>query len=289
MKEDNKYFYFFNESAMDLDPELVKNKTTIISEDQKINLAGIKVKTITFDTVLQSTGVMNWNGKKYIKPWLKESIENNPIIQNDLSHDQWMGEYGHPLGEGLSPNEKGMRQSMIQPDRTSHRINKVWWEDNLLMGRITTLPSGYGINLRDNTLAGVIPSFSYRGMGTVNPKTKEVNRGLITVTYDYVFRPSHKEAYGTKLISLNESALLNNMQQDATEKINLSEAVSFINDAMKNKSTEFKKISELFEAASVNGYLDASLGAYYIQHEGTTILVPIEKSIRKNIKNILLP
>lgn len=280
-------FYFLTETA--IDPSHVK--TEIVSESN-IDIAGKKVSTLTFDTTLQSADVMNWNGKKYPKPWLAESLDSNAMIQNDIKHDQWIGEYGHPLGEGLStPQEKAMRQAMIQPDKASHKINKYWWVGNLLKGRITTLPSGYGINVRDNTLAGVIPSFSFRGMGKVNPRTKEVLRGLVTTTFDYVFRPSHKEAYGDQIVSLNEAAveaiIKDFYQSDASQSIPLQEAAAFINELVQSTSENAKRVMDLLETS--NGYLAEDLSTYYVQHEGTTILVPVEREVRKNIKKILLP
>lgn len=283
LNPNDEEFVFFNEATVD--PE--RSEIKILTHNTKKGT----VPTVTIEATLQTGGELNWNNKIYPTAWLAESLDTNPMIQNDIRRKQWIGEYGHPLGEGLStPEEKAMRQAMVHPQFASHRVDKYWWIGDTLKGQVTSLPSGFGINFRDNTLNDFPASFSYRGMGKFNKRTREVLRGLISCYYDYVFRPSDKKAYEDAIIALNEAAthsamLMLNGDADASEVISLSEAASAISELLLKESEDVKRVSDLLETA--NGYLTHDLEGYYVQGEGTTILVPLGDKVRKNLTNIL--
>ena len=154
--------------------------------------SGLKLFTVTFKQVLQDFGVRNWNGRIYSRDIVVNALNNNALIQHDISMSSWCGEYGHPI------IEKGMnelaRQMTIFPPNACWTINKYWEEGNLLMGECTTLASGYGDVVRNRLLSGFRPQASSRAIGGVD-KNGNVLPGYTPITFDCVIRPSHKTAY----------------------------------------------------------------------------------------------
>ena len=191
-------YYMLNETTVD---EETTMKHREILHENVIDSPGGKLFTITFKQVLQSFGVRNWNGRIYGKDVVMKALDSNPLVQTDIQHDTWMGEYGHPIiSKGM--NELA-RQMTIFPPNACWKISKYWTEGNLLMGECTTLVGGYGDILRDRILTGLPAMASSRAVGGVD-KNGNVLPGYTICYFDSVMRPSHKEAYevpGTEKIN----------------------------------------------------------------------------------------
>lgn len=189
VKNETCQYYMLNETAVD--PDLAIKKREILRENV-VNAAGKQLMTITFKQVLQSFGVRNWNGRTYSDSIVMRGIDSNPLIQTDIKNKTWGGEYGHPLiSKGM--NEIA-RQMTIFPPNVCWTIDKYWKESNLLMGECTTVVGGYGEMMRDRILTGLPAMASSRALGGVD-KNGGVLPGYTLITFDGVFRPSHKEAY----------------------------------------------------------------------------------------------
>ena len=185
-------YYFLNETLVD--PDDLKRSFEPISENT-VEVNGEKLTTLTYNQVLQSFGVRNWNGRIYKKENTMKSLNSNPLIQYDLKMGTWTAEYGHPSIENVK-NELA-RQMTIDPTKACNTIDKYWEDGNILMGQCTTLAGGWGDVVMKRCLTGYPPMASSRAIGGVD-SNGNVLPGYTIVTFDTVIRPSHKEAYAVK-------------------------------------------------------------------------------------------
>lgn len=185
-------YYFLNETLVDPDEHLKHFKPI---QENTVEVNGEKLMTLTYNQVLQSFGVRNWNGRVYKKENTMKSLNSNPLIQYDLKMGTWTAEYGHPSIE-KGQNELA-RQMSIDPLKACNTIDKYWEDGNLLMGQCTTLAGGWGDVLMKRCLTGYPPMASSRAIGGVDANGN-VLPGYTIVTFDTVIRPSHKEAYAVK-------------------------------------------------------------------------------------------
>lgn len=268
---------------------------TIIQENYVESPTG-KIPVITIETVLQSFNVENWNKRIYDDYVVMDALDKDPMIQHDLKHKQWCGEFGHPLD--LDPR----RQLIIDPATASHRILKYWKEGSLLKAHVRTLPYQWGIAMALSSLDGMPSAFSMRGMGSVDLKTRRAKAPLKIRTYDQVNRPSHKEAYEDKILSesaggiyipkkssvdigeiIRESAMF--IPADKNKLILLEQSKDFI----LSKSENTKIIQDLFKIDSFENAVLSESGLYMdIKiNNGTTARMPVEKAIALQYSDIL--
>lgn len=174
-----------------VDEDVAMRRRKVINENA-ISVNGVNLFTVTYEQILQDFGVRNWNGRIYQMEGTMKAIQNNPLIQHDLSKGTWTAEYGHP-DLGSAKNELA-RQMTIDPKNACNTINKIWTEGNYLIGECTTLAGSWGDVLRDRILTNYPAMASSRAVGGVD-KNGNVLDGYTLVTYDTVIRPSHKTAY----------------------------------------------------------------------------------------------
>ncbi len=83
-------------------------------------------KPFEFYAVLQKYDTPNRNGRVYPEKILKRESENyKKMIEKGIA----LSELNHP------------ESSLIDLDRVSHMITEVWWEGNVLMGKLKLLTS----------------------------------------------------------------------------------------------------------------------------------------------------
>jgi len=149
-------------------------------------------KPFEFYAVLQKYNTPNRNGRTYPEKILKREAENyKKMIQKGTA----LSELNHP------------ESSLIDLDRVSHAITEVWWEGNVLMGKIKLLTSpGYhesGICSTKGDLAanylrqGVTLGISSRGVGSLKKigEQNEVQDDFELICFDLVSSPSTPGAY----------------------------------------------------------------------------------------------
>ena len=149
-------------------------------------------KPFEFYAVLQKYDTPNRNGRTYPERILKREAENyKKMIQKGTA----LSELNHP------------ESSLIDLDRVSHSITEVWWEGNVLMGKIKLLTSpGYherGICSTKGDLAanylrqGVTLGISSRGVGSLKKigEQNEVQDDFELICFDLVSSPSTPGAY----------------------------------------------------------------------------------------------
>ncbi len=149
-------------------------------------------KPFEFYATLQKYGVPNRNGRVYPERILKREVEK----------------YKKAIGKGLSISELNHAESsLIDLERVSHLITDVWWEGNVLMGKIKLLttpgfhergivssPGDVAANLMRQ---GVTMGVSSRGIGSLAKKGEqnEVQDDFELICFDLVSSPSTPGAY----------------------------------------------------------------------------------------------
>ena len=149
-------------------------------------------KPFEFYAVLQKYNGPNRNGRIYPEKILKRESEN----------------YKKAIDKGTSPSELNHPESsLIDLDRVSHIINEIWWEGNVLMGKLKLLTSpGFherGVCSTKGDLAanylrqGVTLGISSRGVGSLKKvgEQNEVQDDFELICFDLVSSPSTPGAY----------------------------------------------------------------------------------------------
>lgn len=145
-----------------------------------------------FYAVLQKYDTPNRNGRFYPEKILKREAENyKKLIKKGLS----TSELNHP------------ESSLIDLDRVSHIITDIWWDNNILMGKLKLLTSpGFherGIISSKGDVAanlmrqGVTMGVSSRGVGSLKKvgERNEVQDDFELICFDLVSSPSTPGAY----------------------------------------------------------------------------------------------
>jgi len=129
--------------------------------------------------------------------------------------------------------------SLIDLDRVSHIITEVWWEGNVLMGKLKLLTSpGFherGVCSTKGDLAanylrqGVTLGISSRGVGSLKKvgETNEVQKDFELICFDLVSSPSTPGAY----LFLNKDDRMNYEENLDEEKKMQSTRSSEMDDA----------------------------------------------------------
>jgi hypothetical protein len=145
-----------------------------------------------FYAVLQKYNTPNRNGRWYPEQILKREAERyKSIIEKGLS----TSELNHP------------DSSLIDLDRVSHIITDIWWDANILMGKLKLLTSpGFhtrGVVSTKGDIAanlmrqGVTMGVSSRGVGSLKKvgERNEVQDDFELICFDLVSSPSTPGAY----------------------------------------------------------------------------------------------
>jgi hypothetical protein len=145
-----------------------------------------------FYAVLQKYNTPNRNGRFYPEKILKREAEK----------------YKQTIAKGLSTSELNHPESsLIDLDRVSHIITDIWWDKNILMGKLKLLTSpGFherGIVSTKGDIAanlmrqGVTMGVSSRGVGSLKKvgERNEVQEDFELICFDLVSSPSTPGAY----------------------------------------------------------------------------------------------
>jgi hypothetical protein len=145
-----------------------------------------------FYAVLQKYDTPNRNGRFYPKNILEREVEK----------------YRNTIMKGLSTSELNHPESsLIDLDRVSHLVTDVWWDKNILMGKLKLLTSpGFherGIVSTKGDIAanlmrqGVTLGISSRGVGSLKKvgERNEVQDDFELICFDLVSSPSTPGAY----------------------------------------------------------------------------------------------
>jgi hypothetical protein len=145
-----------------------------------------------FYAVLQKYGVPNRNGRVYPERILKREADR----------------YKTAIKKGLSTSELNHPESsLIDLDRVSHMITEMWWDGNVLLGKLLLLTSpGFhergivstkGDQAANLLRLGVTLGISSRGVGSLKKvgDQNEVQDDFELICFDLVSSPSTPGAY----------------------------------------------------------------------------------------------
>ena len=145
-----------------------------------------------FYAVLQKYDTPNRNGRYYPEKILRREAEN----------------YKKAISKGLSTSELNHPESsLIDLDRVSHLITDIWWDKNILMGKLKLLTTpGFHergiVSSKGDTAAnlmrqGVTLGISSRGVGSLKKvgERNEVQEDFELICFDLVSSPSTPGAY----------------------------------------------------------------------------------------------
>jgi hypothetical protein len=142
--------------------------------------------------VLQKYDTPNKNGRIYGERILKRETDNYKTL---IEQGRALGELNHP------------ETSLVDLERTSHRITECWWDGKILMGKVELLTSEafrstgqitcMGDIAANLLLHGVTLGISSRGVGSLKKSGEynEVQDDFEMVCFDLVSSPSTPGAY----------------------------------------------------------------------------------------------
>jgi hypothetical protein len=180
-----------------------------------------------FYAVLQKCDTLNRNGRFYSEKILKREVEN----------------YKKLISKGLSTSELNHPESsLIDLDRVSHIITDIWWDKNVLMGKLKLLTSpGFhergivstkGDQAANLMRQGVTMGVSSRGVGSLKKvgERNEVQDDFELICFDLVSSPSTPGAY-----------LFSNIEDRGKYEENLEEESKFKEKSNTDKSLDLMK------------------------------------------------
>jgi hypothetical protein len=173
-------------------------KSITLTEGKSVN-GNLLVKGI-----LATAEVKNGNGRYYAKDLWQREI--NKYMEN-VKQNRSMGELDHP------------ESSIINLKNVSHKINKMWWDGDSVMGVIEILPTPSG-NIVKSLIENKIPvGVSSRGMGSLKPMGEnmmEVQDDFELLCFDFVSTPSNPGSYMYEIGvgKLNEGLNLSSVNKD---------------------------------------------------------------------------
>jgi hypothetical protein len=133
--------------------------------------------------IIQKADTQNGNGRVYRKDTLMREVEKYNL--NNVKNGNALGELDHP------------DSSVISLANVGHKITKIWWEGNNVMGAIELLTTPAGNIARELIKCGVPLGISSRGMGSIRQigETLEVGNDFELLCFDLVSIPSTPGAY----------------------------------------------------------------------------------------------
>lgn len=189
---------------------LVEYLTFSVSRQQLAEGINKKTGNLVVEGIIQRANTKNQNGRIYPKEVLAREAEKyskGPIVEK-----RSLGELDHPD----SP--------VINLKNVCHLIQKLWWENDDLWGRIEVLNTPSGNILKTLFLDGVTVGISSRGMGSVKQMaegTLEVQDDFEILCWDMVSTPSTQGSFMRPVTgnSLKESVEYNNYKYSNVNKL----------------------------------------------------------------------
>ena len=153
-------------------------------------------KNIKFRGKLQEADAVNKNNRRYTKRILEQNVKS---LNEALSNGGLVGELDHPS------------DSIVHFSNSSHKIDKLWWEGNVLMGEGTILSTPSGKVLKALISDGVRIGMSSRGVGNGKVDGKGVlviDESYKLITFDAVADPSTYAAFQERVVGTQRESVI---------------------------------------------------------------------------------
>lgn len=184
-----------------------------LSYDQKlIKEAREQGKPIILSGILQSADKRNQNNRIYPRKILEREVKNYSQVVNE---NRALGTLDHEDA------------ATISLEKVSHKITKLWWEGNNVMGEVQLLDTPRGKIAQDLLAGGCAIGVSSRGVGEVEKNSEGldvVSEEFLLVSWDLVCEPSTQNAW----LSLKEGREIDLTSLPKSYRIN-----KILNDILK--------------------------------------------------------
>lgn len=205
----------------------------ILNEMDLHEAADHGTNVLKFKGKFQEAEAVNKNKRMYPFNVLDENVKR---LQESIGHGGLSGELDHPT------------DSIVHLKDASHRITKLWWEGNVLMGEGLILNTPMGRVLRALMNDGVRVGISSRGVG--NGKVNEngilvIGESYKLITFDAVADPSTFAAFQEKVVATRKESVqsYNNTLKTETEsiyKVNEDLILACLGSYIKSQTRELK-------------------------------------------------
>jgi len=186
-------------------------------------------KTVKFKGKFQEAEAINKNKRQYPFSVLDKNVSN---LKETIDAGGLIGELDHPT------------DSIIHFANASHKIQKLWWEGNNLMGEGIVLNTPMGKLLQSLINDGVRVGISSRGVG--NGKVNEngvlvIGESYKLITFDAVADPSTNAAFQEKV--------------STTRRENTLEQGNVTNNSVKNEGSSIDSVNGDLLLACLGGII----------------------------------
>lgn len=186
------------------------------------------VPVVKFRGKFQEANAVNKNKRMYPFEVLDLNVKT---LNEQLANGGLVGELDHPT------------DSIIHFTQCSHKITKLWWEGNTLMGEGVILNTPHGKVLKTLINDGVRVGISSRGVG--NGKVNEdgilvIGESYKLITFDAVADPSTKNAFQEKVVQSS------NKRESVIPQ-------NFHNNVVKNESSSIHNLTKELVLAAIGG------------------------------------
>lgn len=265
-------------------------ETAATPADYELKITGERHGRVLAEGVLQEANALNRNGRFYDAKELFPEL-TAPRQRELLSTGNMRAENGHPITKDL------VRQQTIDPNNTVSIFTKFWTDGDLVWGTFFGTFNDKGEEFNKELLAGILPSWSLRALGTVvNTRRGAEVKGLKMITYDRVIYPSHNKAYTKGIVA--ESAIGFNGQTYTVHEgsklylpdndpgmvfpITNESVINYI----KQESATFKMIKESFDL--LYDHIELTENAHSVKLTdkfGNIMIVPLESYVQREIQS----
>ena len=167
----------------------VSEASEVIKNNEFTELAINGSKVLEFDVEIMKCSRPTRNGRIYHKDDMEVAV-NHHRIQDLLARGCFYGEGEHP--EDPTDLERWVG---IPVDRRQFKWTKLWFEGDILMGRVQTFP-GNGNLLFHSIASGELPAFSVRCIGKEQPEGNFKRLTDILLLYiDWVNHPGGETSH----------------------------------------------------------------------------------------------
>lgn len=203
----------------------------ILNEMDLHESAGPAGQILKFRGKFQEANAVNKNKRMYPFEVLNSNIKK---LSECIESGGLIGELDHPT------------DSIIHFVNASHKITKLWWEGNTLMGEGVILNTPHGKVLKALINDGVRVGISSRGVG--NGKVNEdgilvIGESYKLITFDAVADPSTHAAFQERVVSKRE------------EVAPIPVSPDFHNNTVKNESSSIHTFTKELVLAAFGGII----------------------------------